>query len=100
MGVPNGFCRWIWDDSSMYIGHNKNGILHGEGKLIYGDFNKSKVQEGEWYNGKFNSGEIYHECKVERLQVHIQDSMKKEIKKQMNIFDLRHRVNSNINSTL
>ena len=43
MGVPNGFCRWIWDDSSMYQGHLKNGVLHGVGKLIYGDFNKSKV---------------------------------------------------------
>ena len=43
MGVPNGFCRWIWDDSSMYMGQNKNGKLHGDGKLIMGDYQRNTV---------------------------------------------------------
>ena len=96
MGVPNGFCRWIWDDSSMYLGHVINGKLHGQGKLIMGNCQKDYVQNGIWENGILTSGEIYHECQVERLKIQIEDTLTREIKKQMKINDLRHKITQNL----
>jgi hypothetical protein len=35
-GLLNGYCRWIWQDGLMYIGHCKNSKFHGPGEMTMG----------------------------------------------------------------
>ena len=30
----SGFCRIVFQDGHYYIGSNKNGLFHGNGKLV------------------------------------------------------------------
>ena len=52
-GMPNGFCRWIWDDGLMYIGKIQNGLFEGKGEMING-----KPYAGTKIIGTFKNGKI------------------------------------------
>lgn len=46
----NGFAKQVHPSGNVYIGEFKNGMRHGQGKVIY---NNGTVEEGWFENGTF-----------------------------------------------
>lgn len=56
-GQLNGKGKITWSNSE-YKGMVKNGLQHGEGKLIF--LNTGDIHSGYWKNGDFIKGKIYN----------------------------------------
>ena len=58
-GVPNGKCRWIWDDGKAYFGDIKNFQCHGQGFMrLAQNLYPYQKYEGQFYQGQLVRGSV------------------------------------------